>query len=112
MKAKVKGKVMLCGPGGVWGCCGKAGQLVDSGWQQGRLTVRRAEFGVRLRGVDDDGTVDGVERRLRGGCGCCPCTRVAVAASERGRGEGGASAVEAGQSCSRHQGRHFLFTPV
>lgn len=28
-------------------------------------------------------------------------------ASEVG-GEGGASAVEAGQSCSRHQGRHFL----
>lgn len=51
----------------------------------------------------------GSERRLRGGCGCCPCTRVAVAASERGRGEGGASAVEAGQSCSRHQGRHFLW---
>lgn len=56
----MKGKVMLCGPGGVLGCCGKAGQLVDSCWQQGRLTVRRAEFGVRLRGVDDDGTVDGV----------------------------------------------------
>lgn len=55
----MKGKVMLCGPGGVLGCCGKAGQLVDSCWQQGRLTVRRAEFGVRLRGVDDDGTVDG-----------------------------------------------------
>lgn len=34
---------------------------------------------------------------------------VAVAASERGGGEGGASAVEAGQSCSRHQGRHFLW---
>lgn len=29
-------------------------------------------------------------------------------ASEAG-GEGGASAVEAGQSCSRHQGRHFLW---
>lgn len=56
----MKGKVMLYGPGGVLGCCGKAGQLVDSCWQQGRLTVGRVEFGVRLRGVDDDGTVDGV----------------------------------------------------
>ena len=50
-------------------------------------------------------------RGPRGGCGRCPYTRVTVAASERGggRGEGGASAVEAGQSCSRHQGRHFLW---
>lgn len=29
-------------------------------------------------------------------------------ASEAGGREGGASAVEAGRSCSRHQGRHFL----
>lgn len=28
------------------------------------------------------------ERRLRGGCGRCPCTRVTVAASERGGGGG------------------------
>lgn len=35
---------MLCGPGGVLGCCGKAGQLVNSGWQRGRL-VTRAESG-------------------------------------------------------------------
>ena len=50
-------------------------------------------------------------RGPRGGCGRCPYTRVTVAASKRGggRGEGGASAVEAGQSCSRHQGRHFLW---
>lgn len=109
MKAKVKGKVMLCGPGGVLGCCGKAGQLVDSCWQQGRLTVRRAEFGVRLRGVDDDGTVDGVGAKaarrvwLLSLYSCC-------CGSKRARqGEGGASAVEAGQSCSRHQGRHFLW---
>lgn len=29
-------------------------------------------------------------------------------ASERGEKGDGVSAVEAGQSCSRHQGRHFL----
>lgn len=36
-KAKVKGKVgeMLRGPGGVSGCCGKAGQLVEGSWQRG-----------------------------------------------------------------------------
>lgn len=107
-KAGVKGKVgeMLSGSGGVLGCCGKAGQLVESSWQRGRL-VRRAEAGIR---VDGDGGrwMSGSERWLQGGCGCCPCTRVTVAASERGGGQGGASAVEAGQSCSRHQGRHFL----
>lgn len=54
-------------------------------------------------GVDADGGETG-ER-----CGRCPFTLRTVAASERARGEGdGASAVEAGQSCSRHQGRHFL----
>lgn len=31
-----------------------------------------------------------------------------LARSEQDGGGGGASAVEAGQSCSRHQGRHFL----
>lgn len=31
-----------------------------------------------------------------------------LARSGRDGGGGGASAVEAGQSCSRHQGRHFL----
>lgn len=46
---------------------------------------------------------------LRGGCGRCPYTRFIVAASVRGGGEGWASAVEAGRSCSRHQGRHFLW---
>lgn len=82
---------------------------MESGWQRGRL-VRRAEAGARLRGVAGGGSgwTSGPERRLQGECGCCPCTRVTVAASERGGGEGGASAVEAGQSCSRHQGRHFL----
>lgn len=101
---------MLCEPGGELGCSAKAGQLVECGRQRGRL-VRRAEAGARLSGgVNGDGSgwTSGSERWLRGGCGCCPCTRVTVAASERGRGEGGASAVEAGQSCSRHQGRHFL----
>lgn len=36
-KAKVKGKVgeMLHEPGGMLGCCGKAGQLVKSSWQWG-----------------------------------------------------------------------------
>lgn len=101
---------MLSGPGGVLGCCGKAVQLVESSWQQGCL-MRRADAGVCLQGVDGDGGrwTSGSERWLRGGCGCCPCTRVTVAASERGGEEGLASAVEAGQSCSRHQGRHFLW---
>lgn len=78
----------------------------------GRL-VRRAEAGARLQGVDGDGGgwTSRSERGPRGGCGRCPYARVTVAASERGGGggEGGASAVEAGQSCSRHQGRHFLW---
>lgn len=100
---------MQRGPGGVLGCCGKAGQLVETSWQRG-CQVRSAEAGALLRGVDgDDGeSTSGSERRLRKGCGRCPCSCVNVAASERGGGEGGASAVEAGQSCSRHQGRHFL----
>lgn len=54
---------MLRGPGGVSGCCGKAGQLVESGWQRGgeggggRLVVRRAEAGALPRG--GGGGVDG-----------------------------------------------------
>lgn len=64
---KVKGKVceMLREPCGVLGCCGKAGQLVESFWQLGRL-VRRAEAGARLQGVDGDGSgwTSKSERRL------------------------------------------------
>lgn len=105
----MKGKVreMLCGPGGVLGCRGKAGQLVVS--SSGR-PARKAVAGAQLGAVNDDGGAgtSGSERRQREGCGCCPLSRITVAASERARGEGGASAVEAGQSCSRHQGRHFL----
>lgn len=50
----MKGKVceMLCGPGGVLGCRGKAGQLVVS--SSGR-PVRKAVAGARLGAVNGDG---------------------------------------------------------
>lgn len=43
---------MLCGPGGVLGCSGKAGQLVVS---RSGCPARKAEAGAQLGAVDGDG---------------------------------------------------------
>lgn len=65
--------------------CWAAVVRLVSWWIADSRLVRRAESGcvewMMMKWM-------GLERRLRGGCGCCPCTRVAVAASERGRGGG------------------------
>lgn len=76
MKAKVKGKVgeMLRGPGGVSGCCGKAGQLAE----------------LRLEPGCEEWMVMVVDGRAGRSVGCEVCVLILVLpwqqASEAGRG--------------------------
>ena len=103
---------MLRGPGGVSSCCGKAGQLVESGWGAGPLFKE-----LRMRPCREEWMVMMVSGRAGRSVGCEEGVVVVLAlvflwqqaCKAGGRELGGASAVEAGQSCSRHQGRHFLW---
>lgn len=49
---------MLCGPGGVLGCCGKAGQLVESSWL--RLESERMVMVVDGQAGQSAGCEEGV----------------------------------------------------